>query len=62
MSQKDGKFESVDWDKVGKIYKPDSAIEDIVAKEMNRLSQAMQQTIDSQDVDLEEKYKGAKKK
>jgi len=31
------KVEPIDWEKVGKIYKPESAIEDIIAKEMNRL-------------------------
>lgn len=31
----------IDWEKVGKIYKPESAIEDILKKEMNRLQTAL---------------------
>ena len=29
--------EHIDWDKVGKIYKPESAVEHIASKEMMRL-------------------------
>ena len=52
----------VDWSKVGKIYKPDSAIEDILQKEMGRLGKAFDMAIDNQEVELEEKYRGSKKK
>lgn len=31
------KIDNIDWEKVGKIYKPESAIEDILAREMGRL-------------------------
>ena len=31
-------LEAIDWEKVGKIYKPESAIEEIVQREMNRLA------------------------
>lgn len=51
----------VDWSKVGKIYKPESAIQDILQSEMGRLGKAFDMAIDAQDVDLEEKYKGKKK-
>ena len=30
----------IDWQKVGKIYKPESAIEHIINKEMDRLKSA----------------------
>jgi hypothetical protein len=42
------KLDPIDWDKVGKIYKPESAIEDIVAREMGRLQNALDQKIDIQ--------------
>ena len=35
----------IDWEKVGKIYKPESAIEHIVSKEMDRLKQGFEQNI-----------------
>lgn len=62
LEEEEKKIESIDWDKVGKIYKPESAIEDILNKEMKRLNMAMHEQIDAQDVELEEKYKGGKKK
>ena len=37
----------VDWTKVGRIYKPESAIEDILAKEMGRLGKAFDMAIDA---------------
>lgn len=56
------KIEAIDWDKVGKIYKPESAIEDIIGREMGRLGKAFEMSIEAQDVELEEKHKGGKKK
>ena len=38
--------DAIDWEKVGKIYKPESAIEDILKKEMSRLQTALDQKID----------------
>jgi hypothetical protein len=57
-----GELGQVDWSKVGKIYKPESAIEDILAKEMGRLGKAFDMAIDAQDEEMEEKYRGSKKK
>jgi len=51
-------IEKIDWAKVGKIYKPESAIEDILNKEVNRLSKGFEMQIDSMEAELEEKYKG----
>lgn len=62
MEEEENKVDSIDWDKVGKIYKPESAIEDILNKEMKRLNMAMHEQIDAQDVELEEKYNKGKKK
>ena len=57
------KIDAIDWDKVGKIYKPESAIEDIISREMGRLGKAFEMNIEQQDVELEEKHKaGGKKK
>ena len=36
------KIDHIDWDKVGKIYKPESAIEDIISREMGRLGKAFE--------------------
>lgn len=47
-----GKIEAIDWEKVGKIYKPESAIEDIIAKEMNRLQTALDLNMEMQDEEL----------
>jgi len=30
--------QSIDWKKVGKIYKPESAVEHIISQEMKRLN------------------------
>ena len=46
-------IEKIDWDKVGKIYKPESAIEDIVAREMGRLQVQMDHVFDKDLDDLE---------
>ena len=51
---------SIDWDKVGKIYKPDSAIDHIIGKEMGRLTLALDAKIDLQDQVNEEKFKKKK--
>lgn len=57
------KLESIDWDKVGKIYKPESAIEEIIGKEIGRLSKGFDMNLAIQDTENEEKYgKGGKKK
>ena len=55
---------SIDWDKVGKIYKPESAIEDIINREVSRLGKAFDMQIGAQDIEMEEKFKagGGKKK
>ena len=51
--------DKIDWEKVGRIYKPESAVEHIVAKEMGRLKMAFDQTIEVQDTTIEEKHKAA---
>ena len=56
------KIDAIDWDKVGKIYKPESAIEDIISREVGRLGKAFEMSIEAQDVELEEKHKGGGKK
>ena len=56
------KIDAIDWDKVGKIYKPESAIEDIINREVGRLGKAFEMSIEAQDAELEEKHKGGKKK
>ena len=48
-SVEDQEVSQIDWDKVGKIYKPESAIEHIIGKEMGRLQQALDQKIEMQD-------------
>jgi hypothetical protein len=53
---------NIDWQKVGRLYKPESAIDHIVNKEMSRLKNAFDQNIDIQDTVLEEKFKNPKKK
>lgn len=50
----------LDWKKVGKIYRPESAIEDIIAQEVGRMNKALDINLDSQLVDLEEKLKKKK--
>lgn len=40
------KIDAIDWDKVGKIYKPESAIEDIISREMGRLGKAFEMNIE----------------
>lgn len=56
------KIDAIDWDKVGKLYKPESAIEHIVSREMGRLSKGFAQQIDLMDIELEDKYGKGKKK
>lgn len=53
---------NIDWQKVGRLYKPESAIDHIVNKEMTRLRMAFEQNIVTQDQALEDKFKPAKKK
>ena len=64
VSERQEVDQNIDWTKVGKLYKPESAIEHIVAKEMSRLKQAFNIGLDTQDRENEEKYKigGGKKK
>ena len=58
----DSKGEPINWQKVGRIYKPGSAIEDIVEKEVGRIKRSFNHSIEEQDVALEEKNKNLKKK
>ena len=59
-SQEDSEIQNIDWDKVGKIYKPDSAIDHIISKEVSRIRQAMEAKVDLQDKENEEKFKKKK--
>lgn len=56
-TERDSVGDKIDWDKVGRIYKPESAIDHIVQKEMTRLKLAFDSQIDTQDASLEEKLK-----
>lgn len=56
------KLDPIDWNKVGKIYKPESAIEDILKNEVNRLEKGYAKAVDNQEVETEEKAKVGKKK
>jgi len=47
---------------VGRIYKPEAAIDHIVQKEMTRLKLAFDSQIETQDNVIEEKMKNAPKK
>ena len=40
---------NIDWEKVGRLYKPESAIDHIVNKEMTRLRMAFEKNIVTQD-------------
>ena len=53
-------IEHIDWEKVGKIYKPESAVDHIINKEMSRLKKAFNQNMDNQDTSNEEKFKKKK--
>jgi hypothetical protein len=48
----------IDWEKVGKIYKPESAMQTIIDKEMKRLQMAFDTKLENQD---EEMIKNKKK-
>lgn len=37
---------NIDWQKVGRIYKPESAIEEIVAREMKRLHKVLDVSVE----------------
>ena len=54
------RIENIDWEKVGRIYKPESAVESIINGEMGRLRKAFEQLADNQDVANEEKFKKKK--
>jgi len=41
VEEEEKKIDTIDWDKVGKLYKPESAIEDIINKELKRVNIAM---------------------
>ena len=41
------KIDAIDWEKVGKIYKPESAIEDIISREVGRLGKAFEMSIEA---------------
>ena len=58
----DSKGEAINWQKVGRIYKPGSAIKDIVEKEVGRIKHSFNYSIEEQDLALEEKNKNLKKK
>ena len=59
----DPEIDAIDWEKVGKIYKPESAVEHIVNKEMGRVKQAFDINIEAQDEKNAEMFaKGGKKK
>tara|TARA_B110000285_G_C15103026_1_gene606164 strand:- start:94 stop:312 length:219 start_codon:yes stop_codon:yes gene_type:complete len=51
---------SIDWNKVGKIYKPESAVEHIISSEMKRLNLGMGLSLNNQDEENEEKFKKKK--
>jgi len=53
-------LEEIDWTRVGKPYKEDDPLESVLEREMNRLKLAMDQRIQVQDVELEEKVMAAK--
>jgi hypothetical protein len=46
---------TVDWNKVGRIYKPNEHLENILEREMSRLKIVMDKKIAAQDIELEEK-------
>lgn len=41
------KSAAIDWDKVGRIYKPESAVEHIISQEMGRLRNALDMSINN---------------
>ena len=58
----DSRGDPIDWDKVGRIYKPESGITDIISKEVGRLRTAFDVTSEAQLEGQEEKMKTQKKK
>lgn len=46
---------TVDWNKVGRIYKSNEQLESILEREMSRLKIVMDKRIAAQDIELEEK-------
>ena len=46
---------TVDWNRVGRVYKKDDVLESVIEKEMARLKIAMDKRINAQDIELEEK-------
>lgn len=45
MEEEDAEVEAIDWKRVGRLYKPDSAVDHIVNKEMQRLRESFNQNI-----------------
>jgi hypothetical protein len=46
---------TVDWNKVGRVYKSNEQLESILEREMSRLKIVMDKRIAAQDIELEEK-------
>ncbi len=46
---------TVDWNKVGRVYKSSEQLESILEREMSRLKIVMDKRIAAQDIELEEK-------
>lgn len=57
----DSKGDPIDWDKVGRIYKPTSAITDIISNEVGRLRNAFDVNSEAQLENHEDKMKTKKK-
>lgn len=53
--------QAIDWNKVGRIYKPESAVEHIISSEMKRLNIGLGLSLNQQDEENEEKFKNKKK-
>lgn len=46
---------TIDWNRVGKVYKKDELLESVLEKEMARMKIIMDKRINAQDIELEEK-------
>lgn len=53
--------EKIDWDRVGRIYKPDSAVDFIVNKEANRMRESFNMRMSGIDKVAEDKQKNPAK-
>ena len=47
----------IDWSKVGKLYRPDSAVESIISNEVDRLRRSLAMSMDFQDENMAEDVK-----